>query len=100
MGRDARISPRSGSINRSNQSIKMKHYTDTTHYYEPIDNLLIEIESNGRMWITHHRDRRDLSDFYFNKPEDALILVGIADAIKLHYNTIIHPTLTQPSDEQ
>jgi hypothetical protein len=78
----------------------MKHYIETTHYYEPVDNLVIEIESNGRMLITNHRDRRDLSDFYFNKPEDVQILVGIADAIKLHYNTIIHPTLTQPSDEQ
>ena len=78
----------------------MKHYTETTHYYEPVEGLKIEIESNGRMWIYHQRDRRDLSDFYFDKPEDVVILVGIADAIKLHYTTVIHPTLTQPSDEQ
>ena len=100
MGRHARKCPRSGSTNRSNQSIKMKHYTETTHYYEPVDGLKIEIESNGRMWIYHQRDRRDLSDFYFDRPEDVAILVGIADAIKLHYNTIIHPTLTPITDEQ
>lgn len=77
----------------------MKHTTETTHYYEPVEGLVIEIESNGQIWITHHKEGRQIIDFYFNKPEDALILVGIADAIKLHYNTIIYPTIKPITDE-
>ena len=78
----------------------MKHYTQTNHFYEPMDGLVIEIEHDGRIYIRHERDLCDLRDFDFTKPEDAEILVAIADTFKLHYQTIIHPTLTPTSDEQ
>ena len=100
MAGDARISPRSGSINRSNLSRIMKHYTHITHFYEPIEGLVIEIEHDGRIYIRYRKELCDLRDFDFTNPEDAQVLVAIADTFKLHYQTIIHHTLTPTSDEQ
>ena len=78
----------------------MKHYTETTHIYEPSDALRIKIDSDGYWVIYHEGETLDITDLSWNDPQDAKVLMLIAEVIRLHYKNIIHPTITPTSDEQ
>lgn len=81
----------------------MKHYTETTHIYQPNDDLIIEILHDGTMYIKHNGELVDLTDFNITRIEDVGHMAAISEVVKIHIQKLgFHflPPIFNASNEQ